>query len=95
VALVLTKSSASRERYQRVVFEGLSAEEGARIAILSPEELPDFMASFEPPSGPSETIVKGYRVRVSHTAIEPAEANERRDHLAKLVAKTLRRSGKS
>ena len=36
-----------------------------------------------------ETVVKGYKVRMSHTALTPDEALARREKLANIVAESL------
>lgn len=88
VALVLAKSRASQERYRATVLADLAEEERARVTILTPEEVPDFIAALASPD-PTETTVKGYKVRVSRTAVSPNEARERRDTLARIVARSL------
>jgi hypothetical protein len=40
-----------------------------------------------PPTG--ETIVRGYRVKLSRTVITPEEANQRRATIAKVVGRSL------
>ncbi|HEY6815851.1 MAG TPA: type IV secretion system DNA-binding domain-containing protein, partial [Croceibacterium sp.] len=91
VAVVLAKSRATSGRYRTAILETLSPEERDRVSLLAPEELPDFIAALAPVPPASESIVKGYRVRVQHTAVSPDEAKARRDQLAKLVARSLRR----
>lgn len=90
VALVLAKSRTTQGKYRRAVLEGLTPEELVRVSVLAPEDVPDYIALLAPAPEPTETTVKGYRVRVSHTAVSPDEARERRDKLAKLVARSLR-----
>jgi hypothetical protein len=89
VALVLAKSRSGRARFEAELTEGLAAEELSRLAILLPEEVPDFLASLAPPPEDHETVVKGYKVRVSQTSTSPADARARRDALAKVIARSL------
>ena len=91
VAVVLAKSRATAGRYRATLLEALSAEERDRISLLAPEDVPDFIASLAPAPAPTESVVKGYRVKLSHTAVSPDEARERRDRLTKLVARSLSR----
>jgi len=91
VAVVLAKTQATSGRYRATLAETLTPEERERVSFLAPEDVPDFIAALAPPPAPSESVVKGYRVRVSHTAVSPDEARERRDRLAMLVARSLRR----
>lgn len=91
VAVVLAKTRATSGRYRSAILDMLSPEERERVSILSPEDVPDFIAALAPAPAPTESIVKGYRVRVSHTSVSPEEAKERRDRLAQLVARSLQR----
>ncbi|HWT31289.1 MAG TPA: type IV secretion system DNA-binding domain-containing protein [Propylenella sp.] len=88
VALVLAKTRASQGRYRSTILDGLLEEERARVSFLTPEELPDYIAALVPPD-PTETTVKGYKVRLSRASISPEEAKERRDRLARVVARSL------
>lgn len=92
VVLVLAKSAKTARTYRERVVEGLTEDERARLSILDPEQLPDFIASLAP-SEPEASVVKGYRVKVSQTAVSPGDAKARRDMLARLVAQSLNRQG--
>lgn len=91
VALVLAKSARTEARYRSAVLEGLSPAEIERITLLSPEDVPDFIAGLAPPPDPTEKVVRGYKVRVSQSAVSPQEARARRETLARLVARSMRR----
>jgi len=91
VAVVLAKSRATAGRYRTALLEMLADDERERVSLLAPEDVPDFIASLAPAPPPTESIVKGYRVRVSRTEVPPEEARARRDRLAKLVARSLSR----
>lgn len=90
VVLVLAKSAKTARTYRERVVEGLGEDERARLSILDPEELPDFIASLGP-TEPELSVVKGYRVKVSQTAVSPEDAKARRVMLARLVAQSLNR----
>jgi len=87
VALVLAKSRSGRKRDALV--EGISDKERERVRVLSPEDIPDYIAALAPPPEPSETIVKGYRVRLSHTTASPEEAKSRREALARVIVRSM------
>ncbi|GAA4815328.1 hypothetical protein GCM10023232_08780 [Sphingosinicella ginsenosidimutans] len=91
VAFVLAKSKATHGRFQSALLAGLTPEEQARVAILAPEDIPDYIAALSPAPAPSESVVKGWKVRVSRTSVSPEDAKERRDRLAKIVARSLSR----
>jgi uncharacterized protein DUF87 len=75
VVLVLTKSRASQARYVAAVTEGLTDEERGRVT--SPQ--------------PTETTVAGYKVRVTSSEVGAEEARDRRERLAKVIARSLDR----
>jgi hypothetical protein len=92
IAVVLAKSKTAQNRYRTALLDGLTAIEQGRIAVLTPEELPDFVSSLTPPEASPETIVKGYRVRVVQAASSPDEQKARRERLAEVIARSLRDS---
>jgi len=92
VVLVLTKSSRSQAHYRAMVLDGLSEAERARVSILSPEQLPDYIADLAPPPASTENVVKGYRVKVSQTVVSAEEAKLRREQLAAVIARSVHRS---
>jgi hypothetical protein len=93
VALVLAKSRATQGRYRTTILEALAPEEHGRLTFLAPEDVSDYIAALALPPAPSDEIVKGYRVRLSHASVSPAEAADRRERLAKIVARSLKDAG--
>lgn len=90
VAVVLTKSRSPAKSIEALT-AGLDAGDRAKVSILTPEDIPDFIAAVAPPRKPRETVTKGYRVKVSHTANTPEEIAERRKTIAKVIAGSLGR----
>ena len=90
IAVILAKSKATFSRYRAVLLDAIPESERRRIVFLTPEELPDYIGSLAPVPEASESIVKGYQVRVSHTPITPEEAKMRREALVKVIARSLR-----
>lgn len=95
VVLVLAKSQATARRYREAVVEGLSEDRLARLSILHPEDLPEFFASLEGAPGETDRVVKGYRVKVSRSAVSAEDARTRREALARLVSQSLARQADS
>lgn len=89
VALVMVKSQAVGVRFQDAVLARLTPEQAARVAFLTAEELPDYILGLAEPPAPSESIVKGYRVKVRRAATTPQEAKVRRDAITKVVARSI------
>ena len=88
IALILPKTKGARKR--EGVIEEIAEEQRDRVRVLTPEEIPDYIVSLAPPPEPSEAVVKGYRVRLSHAATSPEEARSRRDALARVIAGSLK-----
>ncbi len=89
IAVVLAKSKTVQTSYRTALLEAVSEADRERVTLLTPEELPDFIASLAPPPEPSERVVKGYRVRGSLTSASPEEARARREAVTRLIAKSL------
>lgn len=91
VVLVLAKTQVTAKRYREVVVEGLSEADRGRLAILSPEETPDFISALAPDASPPESVVRGYKVKARATVVSPEEAKTRRETIARLVAQSMGR----
>lgn len=64
-----------------------------RVECLDPEEIPAFIGSLAPATV-SESIVKGYRVRVVQTVGRVEETKARQNALARVIARSLVQSDK-
>ena len=93
VALVLQKTGRLHARYEEGVVAELTAEERSRVAILKPEDLPDYISALAPPPPPEEMTVRGYKVKVTKMAVSPEESQSRREMLARLVARSMKDGG--
>jgi len=91
VVLVLAKSEKTAARYREAIVSGLDDVALARLTILYPDDVPDFLASFGATAESGPPLVKGYRVVATRTRISADEARVRRDALARLVAGSMRR----
>jgi hypothetical protein len=89
IAVVLAKSKTVQASYRAALSEVVGEGDRERVRFLTPEELPDFIASLAPPPEPTERIVKGYRVKGSFTQISEGDAQARQDAVARLIAKSL------
>ncbi len=89
IAVVLAKSKTVQTSYRTALFETLAENEREHVSFLTPEEIPDYIASLAPTPQPTERIVKGYRVQGSFTATTPEETRARREAVGRLIAKSL------
>lgn len=72
--------------------ERLGVEDASRVEFFTPEELVEALDGLVVPE-PAEKIVKGYRVKSTRKTITPAEAKERRDSIARILAQSTRTMG--
>ena len=68
----------------------LSSDDLARVAFLLTEDIAPMLDALLP-SEPSETTVRGYKVKVSRTPISAADAKGRRAMIARVVAQSMRK----
>jgi hypothetical protein len=68
--------------------EHLPANDIARIHFLTPEQVAGVLDELAAPV-PEESLVRGYRVKVSRTVVDAAEVQDRRATLAKVIAKSM------
>jgi hypothetical protein len=94
VAVVMAKSRGVQERFRRTLLAELPPEAAARVACLAPEDLPDYIGGLAAGPETTEGLVKGYRVKVSRTAVTAEDARVRRDTISRVVARSLSRDGR-
>ena len=88
IAVVLAKSKKVSAKYRLALLNAVPQESRERVQCLDPEDIPSFIAALAPPPI-AESIVKGYRVRVSQTVGTPEDAKARQDTLARVIARSL------
>lgn len=87
---VVVAKTRSLAKFEKEVLDGISQEDQTRVRFIAPEGIPDLIETVVPNQSQTETVVKGYRVRVSHAALSPEEASSRREALSRIVARSLR-----
>lgn len=84
----------AKEAKQRTRVAALIAKElpGAPIEVIGPEEIVTALDALPPPpSPPAESIVRGYKVKVTRQTLSPEEVLARRRQVAAVIAKGLQR----
>lgn len=89
VVLVFFKSAAAIASCRGPIFASLDDGERDKVAILTPEELPDYVFALATPLKPEENVVRGYQVKVSRASLSLNEAASRRSTIAGIVARSL------
>ncbi|OHC69532.1 MAG: hypothetical protein A3H93_15495 [Rhodocyclales bacterium RIFCSPLOWO2_02_FULL_63_24] len=86
----------SNERHIRsltkFIDENLEENERGKVRYAVPESLIEYLDSLGEPPLPTEQMVRGYKVRTVQQAVDPKEASARRQAIAEVLARSLRRS---
>lgn len=88
IAVVLAKSKKVSTKYRTALLDSVPLDARERVQYLNPEEIPAFVASLAPATV-SESMVKGYRVRVTQTVGTLEDAKARQDALARVIARSI------
>jgi hypothetical protein len=72
-------------KYQKAIHE---RSYPGTVVVLAPEALADYLDTFQAPEA-LEPTVRGYKVRLTRQAFSPEEAAERRQLIAKTIARSL------
>lgn len=91
IALIFVRSVRAGRHFEETLFGKLTAQERGRLALLTPEEVPDYVVAVGSSAGPMTSSVKGYKVKVNRSSTTADEALERRGLISRVVAKALAR----
>jgi len=72
--------------------ETLEEEDQGKVRYLVPEGLIQYLDSLEAHPQPMEETVRGYKVRTVQQVVDPKEADTRRQAIAEVIARSLRKS---
>ncbi|HUY03719.1 MAG TPA: hypothetical protein VMV33_10565, partial [Rhodocyclaceae bacterium] len=86
----------SNERHIRsltkFIDENLEDHERGKVRYAVPESLIEYLDSLGEPPLPTEQMVRGYKVRTVQQAVDPKEAGARRQAIAEVLARSMKRS---
>lgn len=89
VALVLLKSNQVGVSFRTSILNSLGDGELEKLTLLTPEELPDYILGLLPVLGPTESLVKGYRVKVTQSALPDAISKSKRAMVTAVIARSM------
>jgi hypothetical protein len=87
VVLIAT-SDRQRVTLRKHVSEALEEAVREKVRYLLPEELLEYLTIAE---APSEQMIRGYRVKVQRQTLDPADAQAKRQAIAAVIAKSLKK----
>jgi hypothetical protein len=73
----------------KFIDENLEEGHGAAVRYASPESLVEFLDALGVPAKPTESMVRGYKVKTTKTTRSPEDAANRRATLAGVIARGL------
>lgn len=79
------------ERIQTVVKQKLTMEQQERVKLFEPEELFQFLDELIIEKKPSETRMKGYRVKVSYDSVSNNELKAKKESITKAVLDSIKK----
>lgn len=72
--------------------ENLDESERGKVRYLIPEDLSSYLDSLGDIPQPTEQTVRGYKVRTAQQLVDPKEAGARRQAIAGVIARSIRKS---
>lgn len=91
IAIVMARSTADAVRFRRGLEEAVADAERAKVSVLAPEDLPDYIIELGAAPGGAEAVVRGYRIKVRRLPTGSAEAKARRDAVGRILARSINR----
>jgi hypothetical protein len=76
----------------KFIEENLDEGEQGKVSYVVPEGLIEYLDSLGEPPQPTEQTVRGYKVRTVQQVVDPKEADARRQAIAGVIARSLKRS---
>lgn len=76
----------------KFIDENLEENERGKVRYAVPESLIEYLDSLGEPPLPTEQMVRGYKVRTVQQAVDPKESNARRQAIAEVLARSLKKS---
>ena len=86
--LFIAKEKAKRERVAAAA-QGMFA--GRSFTAVTPEDIVSVLDALAEPAIPTESTVRGYKVRVSRQLLTPADVLAKRKAVAGVIARNLRK----
>ena len=76
----------------KFIEENLDESEQGKVRYIVPERLTEYLDSLGEAPQPTEQTVRGYKVRTVQQVVDPKEAGARRQAIAEVIARSLKRS---
>jgi len=76
----------------KLVEENLEERERGKVSYVVPKGLIEYLDSLREHPQPTQHTVRGYKVRTVQQAVDPKEAGARRQAIAEVITRSLRKS---
>lgn len=90
--ILVVPDERQRKAMRTYILDNLAEGDVGRIRFLLPEEVLAYLDELDDAEPATEETVRGYKVRVTRAKIDPDEAQARRDDIAQVIARSLKRT---
>lgn len=90
---IVSPEKRQNGKLRKSIAKDFSQDEAARVRVLAPEELPEYLKELKTPVDHVD-IVNGYKVKVRYVVTDPADQERRRREIARIIARSLLRMKK-
>ena len=92
--IVLTSDVSHLRKIREAIKPELDSEQRDSVRFFLPEQFTAFLEEDAASSAGSETVVKGYKVKVNYKAVETSAQKEKREAIAKVIVQSMKRMEK-
>ena len=90
--ILVVPDERQRKALRTFITDNLEEAEAGRVHFLLPEEVLAYLDELNADAPASEETVRGYKVRVTRAKVDPDEAQARRESIAQVIARSLKRT---
>lgn len=91
VVFVVSKSDTHREHIEELARKELSPPHIEKVFYFHPDQFLEFLLRYVKKPSRTETVIKGYRVRVNHEDISESEQKDAEEQIAKALRESLKK----
>lgn len=86
----MSKSNTHRESIETLARQELSPTHAKQVFYFHPDQFLEFLLRYVKKPSTTETVIKGYRVRVNHEEISESEQKDAEERIAKALSESMK-----